>query len=109
MSTKGFLASSSPRRRKGAPRQLTSDASDRRLSVEDVESPEELGHEHPMRKAKPAFNKSPLGSHASLSSSMGNGATAMTTAHSRHLVTVIPPSYLPHDPPHPRTSAYCTG
>lgn len=28
---------------------------------------------------------------------------------SRYLLTVIPPSHLPHDPPHPRTNPQCSG
>jgi hypothetical protein len=28
---------------------------------------------------------------------------------SRYLVTVLPPEQLPHDPPHPRTSTFCSG
>lgn len=28
---------------------------------------------------------------------------------SRFLLTVVPPLHLPHDPPHPRTSQYCSG
>ncbi|GAA5967389.1 hypothetical protein JCM3765_000510 [Sporobolomyces pararoseus] len=32
-----------------------------------------------------------------------------TNSSSRYLLTVIPPSHLPHDPPHPRTNPQCSG
>lgn len=38
--------------------------------------------------------------------SVGGGTR---TTPSRFLLTVVPPLHLPHDPPHPRTSAACSG
>ncbi|GAA5892640.1 uncharacterized protein JCM6883_007422 [Sporobolomyces salmoneus] len=36
-------------------------------------------------------------------------ATQPVNGSSRYLLTVIPPSHLPHDPPHPRTNPQCSG
>lgn len=51
-----------------------------------------------------------------IASSGGGGGLASATAaasgvnsSSRYLLTVIPPSHLPHDPPHPRTNPQCSG
>lgn len=55
------------------------------------------------------------GSHMSTGHSLASGRVpsgrggAASAPPSRFLVTVLPPAYLPHDPPHPRTSTLCSG
>lgn len=41
------------------------------------------------------------------SQAMSGGPSQSTP--SRHLITILPPPYLPHDPPHPRTSPFASG
>lgn len=41
--------------------------------------------------------------------SVSPAASQGANSSSRYLLTVIPPSHLPHDPPHPRTNPQCSG
>lgn len=43
------------------------------------------------------------------SSHSPNLASSTSRNASQFLITVIPPGHLPHDPPHPRTSPFCSG
>ena len=60
-----------------------------------------------MRSGRGAGGTSIAGGKMAMSAS--TMSSPRSNAASRYLVTVLPPSNLPHDPPHPRTSTLCSG
>jgi hypothetical protein len=72
-----------------------------------------LGYSSMMKKG---LSPGRAGRGEGLSVSGGGGGVSVSPAasqgvngSSRYLLTVIPPSHLPHDPPHPRTNPQCSG
>jgi len=59
------------------------------------------------------FNSSQAPAYSSPSSlyatSQAMSGSPSQSSPSRHLITILPPAFLPHDPPHPRTSPFASG
>ncbi|ORY91618.1 hypothetical protein BCR35DRAFT_323366 [Leucosporidium creatinivorum] len=68
------------------------------------------GHGAPQRRPSIlGYNVSRRGSSFQQQQAGGASPTAAAMSNTRFLLTVIPPSHLPHDPPHPKSNPNCSG